>query len=45
MGGDSRFDAFAKSGSMAAVEPAGIRAMHSEILRRTGSMGRITATG
>ena len=36
---------FAKSGSIVAVESAGIRAMHSEILRRTGSAGRITATG
>src|SRR5207253_7420282 len=36
---------FAKSGSMVAVESAGIRAMHSEILRRTGSAGRMIATG
>src|SRR5471030_2597286 len=36
---------FAKSGSIVAVESAGIRAMHSEILRCTGSAGRMTATG
>jgi hypothetical protein len=45
MGRDRRFDVPGESPSMVAVEPAGIRAMRSEILRRTGSDGRITATG
>ena len=43
--GDTTSTAFAKSGSIVAVESAGIKAMHSEILRRTGSAGRMTATG
>src|ERR1035437_8942383 len=34
---------FAKSGSIAAVDLAGIRAMHSEMVRRTGAAARMAA--